>query len=508
MEQYNHVSAGGYVQLPIVEKNVTTELSADFTLPDYQPEIKRLLCVKASVLPPSRYVGSNEAELSGGIDYYVLYTGRDDRLYCAPLSSEYKITVPLEAFELTGYTDKTAASETVPEQVSGRVTSPRKLNIKCRLRSHVKIYGEMMIEDGFEKNGEEMQVLVGESRVTRCLQGVGEKLSLTDEMLCDNREGEMRVIMAEGKVLMSEASSLQGGVNCRGDLYLKLLLCREEGGLPYTALRKLPFSTTVPMEGVTSSDSCYAKATVCELNITVEEGRILIDIGMIPEAEAMHKENIAYVKDMYSTAHQTTGRYQSCKLPTGGNCFSGNFTLSESKSLAELGFNEGCRVIDVAGVVLPEEHRVEGDRCMVTGKVKMSLLCEQNGELSVQEAETPFRYEVAVKEAENACGAAEVISASARCDGERVGIDAEIGFSGSAIGQSDAEILAGLDFGGEYTREKGEITVCYPADSDSLWSVAKRYGRPVGSLAQYNGIALDGKHDLPESLEGMHYLIV
>ena len=66
---------GRYMQVPINEKTVTTELSGDFTLPDYQPEIKRLLKVSAEVLPPQKYVGDSEGEISGGIDYYVLYTG-------------------------------------------------------------------------------------------------------------------------------------------------------------------------------------------------------------------------------------------------------------------------------------------------------------------------------------------------------------------------------------------------------------------------------------------------
>ena len=40
---------GAELQLPVADKIVTTELSGDFTLPDYHPEIKRLLWVNASV---------------------------------------------------------------------------------------------------------------------------------------------------------------------------------------------------------------------------------------------------------------------------------------------------------------------------------------------------------------------------------------------------------------------------------------------------------------------------
>ena len=87
---------GGYVQLPICDKSISSETAADFTLPDYQPEIKRLLRVSATVLPPSRYVGDRECEITGNIDYYVLYIGSDNAIYCAPLTGDYKISAPVE----------------------------------------------------------------------------------------------------------------------------------------------------------------------------------------------------------------------------------------------------------------------------------------------------------------------------------------------------------------------------------------------------------------------------
>ena len=45
---------GTYIQVPINEKSVMTDLSGDFTLPDYHPVIKRLLKIGAAVLPPAK----------------------------------------------------------------------------------------------------------------------------------------------------------------------------------------------------------------------------------------------------------------------------------------------------------------------------------------------------------------------------------------------------------------------------------------------------------------------
>ena len=109
---------GTYIQVPINEKSVMTDLSGDFTLPDYHPEIKRLLKIGAAVLPPAKYIGDSEGEFSGNIDYFVTYTGSDNQLYCAPLTTEYKITVPMEKNELT-LVNMSADAEITPENVGG-----------------------------------------------------------------------------------------------------------------------------------------------------------------------------------------------------------------------------------------------------------------------------------------------------------------------------------------------------------------------------------------------------
>ena len=57
------------IQAPVGDRTVITELSEEFSLPDYQPEMKRLLRVRATVLPSDQYVGAGNVECSGRIDY-------------------------------------------------------------------------------------------------------------------------------------------------------------------------------------------------------------------------------------------------------------------------------------------------------------------------------------------------------------------------------------------------------------------------------------------------------
>ena len=69
MEKYNRSeNTRQLVKSCVCDKRVTKEMSVDFTLPDYQPEIKRLLRIGTDVLLPESSIGMNDCEFSGIID--------------------------------------------------------------------------------------------------------------------------------------------------------------------------------------------------------------------------------------------------------------------------------------------------------------------------------------------------------------------------------------------------------------------------------------------------------
>ena len=511
MDQYESKRApGGFVQVPICDKSVIGEMSGDFTLPDYQPEIKRLLRVSASILPASRYVGERSAELSGNVDYYVTYTGSDNQIYCAPLTTEYKIEVPFDMPQDPPLINTVTYASIVADNVSGRVTSPRKLSIKCRLRTRARIFGDMAIEDAF--SGGPLEVLYGKEDTARTVVCSGEMVRLSDELI-NSGSGEVRVVFADGRALVDEVNCGDGAISCRGNLYCKLLISREDGSAPYTVTRKMPFTQNISADGVCRGDSASAKAVVCEMSVTVDDGRILLDVGMLIEAHASTCEQVKYVKDVYSTTHRVVCDYKTLEMPRY-ECFTnGNFTLSDSMTLDEAGISAECGVLDISGGVFPEGYSFDGGRCFVGGRVRFDLLLDRGGEYSSQSIEFPFRYECAAPDqatnvATDALFEGEIISARARIDGERIGIDAEISMSGCTWETEQTRLLDSVSFGDEIMRGVGEYTVCYPAKGESLWSVAKRYGAPISSVISTNKLPADEKYDCEHSLEKVKYIMI
>ncbi len=528
------------VQVPVLDRTLTTEVVGDFSLPDYQPEIKRLLRIGVNVLPPNRFAGNGGMELGGSLDYYVLYMGHDNELYCAPLSAEYRLEVNAGEEARSSLSaigePMVCTCDTTTETPIGRVTAPRRLNIRCKLKAEVKLYGECPLGVDTADRDEHTEMLPGEAEVARLYWGLGDALPLQDDLILPPGEGgEWRVVCAEGQILMSEAAPAQGMVNTRGDVLVKLSLCPAESAEAFASdvaeekpasnltilQRKIPFAQAIDMEGVTPACTATARGYCTEISVQMEEGHVHLDLGVVTEVRAQKNETIPYVKDLYSTRRESTCRYVDYPTEKAVRALNGNFTLSDSLPLSEVGMDPAARIADVTAVAIPTQLTTDPEkgRCVWSGICRCHLLLLREGEYTAADMELPFRYEFddpALLRGDNhesngitdVDGSMTVVTCRARMDGERVGVDAEVGVSLRTHRPAPLVALSEVIAGDTVTRRRGEYVVCFPAPTDTLWSVAKRYHAPMAALTAANNLSAGADADTAASLADVNYLIV
>lgn len=500
------------LQIPLCEKTLRTEVAGDFSLPDYQPEIKRLLRIRPCVLPASHYAGSGNADFSGTLDYYVLYMGNDGGLYCAPIHTEYGFAVPFEQGEAQV---ELCMADVVPESVVGRVSAPRKLSIRCRLRADVSIMGTLPASESTQGVVDPFSVerLMGEQVLAQIGCGQSEVLRQSEDILVDGQSGDVRLICAEGQVHVQEVSCTEGQVHCRGEVVLRLMLSREQQGslpdpVPMHLVRKLAFTGSIPCTVATPGAECCVMGEVGELSVSVEPSFLHAEVGVVLQARVMSNRPASFIKDIFSTKKQAECRYDSYALPVAIRSLGGNFTQSDSASLAENGMSVGS-IVDVCGSAEAEQLQWENGKCTLSGMGHYIVLMADGGEVSAHEIELPWRYEFDCEREPGEWRAhMQVLSCRARVDGERIGIDAELACAIRTWETGQVSVLREVSFAETAHVRPGTFVVCYPGMQDSLWSVAKRYGSSLSTVRQANSLSADAPADDPASIEGCKYLIV
>lgn len=517
MENYTkNDSAALSLQALLCDRQEMGEVSAEVSLPDYRPEIKRLVRVSATVSPPARYVGAANTELSGSVDFCILYTGNDGALYATSHTSEYRIGIPTELpSDATLGEGLVCDADVLPEPCNARVLSPRKLSIKCRLRAHMRLFGIRLIENGDLLAGVAAEKLYGSCDTSELFAGVGEPLLLHDEIVCDTQSEDLRVVCADGQVFVSEATAGSGCINCRGEVALKLLCAHDATALPPSQLlRRIPFEGVIEADGCEVNCAASAFGTCTDVSVTVEDGRILCDLSVVLQGRAQRDRNLSYVRDAFALDAHSDGKTDFLTLPQSRSCVCANFSIGQTLTAEEAGLKSGVTVIDAMLFPLLAELTEENGRDILSGRCRVHLtLCDDAGEIFSHEVEIPYRYENENKGAYLADSFVHIspISCRARADGERLGIDAELAVSLLTRTATPIQYLSACKMGESCPAPTGECTVCFPAPTDTLWSVAKRYHKPLSHLTGINTLppqAQAAAADAKASLAGVSYLLV
>ena len=502
-----------------------TEISGDFVLPEYLPEIRRLLRIGVIVSPPTKYISASQVRLSGTVDYGMIYVGGDGEIYSTRLPSDYEISSALLGEGGYGAENIEIVADAYPEAVTGRVTGARKLNIKCRIASDVRAIDRMTMGGDVAAFGDgHIQRLIKNVECCTCIFGENRESEVVHEL---DINGDERYINTDCRVFIERVNAFDGYAECEGRVVLRHLMSKSNGDT-YVAVHKVDFSETVEMDGMKSGMpvSAYGRCSlieVAEAHEGSEEGNggLTVSARLYIAAQGFKSESFDYVKDVYSTVYDCETVKSAYDVPIFCSSANVNMTLSESKEIEALGIAtaDGMTVVDsIASARAESVVKNDNGSCVINGKCRFNVIvCKKNAdadpqsnEYSVVEAEVPFKYELGggVDLPESYSVEIEAIEPNARFDGDKLGFSCELAICLAFMSKERIELVSDIHCGEEHKLNKNALTVCYPEKRDSLWSIAKRYRTSVGETAKENGIDDKVDADLPEAIEGIKYIIV
>ena len=470
-----------YITMPMCDRTVNHEASGEFIIPDYQPELRRLLSVSERVLPPAKYVSGKGVECNGTVDYTVLYVGADGGVYSMSVSSEYEFGIPLDNvsdFELSEGSSVILCTEC--EGISARVTSPRKISIKSRLLSHVRAYGKIRLDDGCAE-AEGMQ------RLRKDIQNTDVYATGSDVIAVEAEIGGMgddvRVVSADANAFIKNVRNTDNSIIAEGDVNLCMLICREDGELR-PIHKKIGFEGEADKSEWADGGKCRVTGTVTDVTVNIEDGRINCNISLVLDALTVCDRTVKYTADAYSTARECECDISTLAIPANIACMNGNFSQNERVPLSEVAIPEGARIIDSHGSVAFKNCEGTDGKYSFTGTAKYRILYEKEGEYGVCELELPARYALegipSNKYAFDALG--DIIDCRVRIEGDTLAVDSEISVCADIFGEDPANAVREIRLGDPVEKGRSRMVVYFPAEGEGQWDVAKKYRVPAENL--------------------------
>ena len=381
------------------DTTVTHDVSEEFTLPDYVPEIRKLLFTRAQILPESKYISDTQngskLDFGGTVTYSVIYTDDEGRLCSTPLSSNYEASAMLKSQPNMTFVD------TVADNVTTRVNAPRKLTVKSRLKSRIFGTQNAEIEENIRQKSSADELYI--ERLTQSLNTFSvssttlQNIKISEKFDTDAKKS-LRPVLCDATAYLKDVRASSGSVSCHGEVVIKCL-CESEGEL-FSLSKTVPLYEEVALEGTVASDMARASVRCVSLSISSEENddscELFFDLVCEIDAEAYRNSENAMTCDCYSTKNEVDTSYRDIELYSVARSANASFSFNESCKRKS---KEPCEIVETMLDAICDKCETRGERAILSGRICASVISrterDENGDCEYfhEEYEIPFKHE-------------------------------------------------------------------------------------------------------------------
>lgn len=480
--------------------DVYTESNADYTLPDYLGDVRKILFTDATLRPAGRFAGGDEVELSGVVIYNVVYLDSENKITSAEFTSDYDYSVKCD-----GEKYKDSFADTRVSNYAIRVVGPRKLSARASLVGSVRVSETDFVEvmgDAFD--GADMPELNNKTVKIHqtCISALterefGESIAKIDGAIAD----ELSVVhsVAEPTVESVELDGAYAVV--RGKLRMCALI--QNGDEPaYLAEKNVGFEENVAFENADESMRLAPEVSVVSIksNVNPDEAGCNVTMNCILEICVIGEKNqpVSLSLDGYLKSNATENRYEDFKYNELVELISHREIHNAEIARGELDDENIDSVVFLNATPKIESVEKEPDGIKISGEVKYNGISMSQSDstptYSTVKFAAPFETKVNIscQNNENSQVFAKISanSASAYVSDNKISASCSLESVITVCEEKTEKILVSLtiDEGAEMPENEGKITVYYPSGEDTLFSVAKRFRTSTAKVARDNDL--------------------
>lgn len=491
---------------PVYNGSSESEINYDYALPDYIPDIRRIMHTAARVKNLNWYPNGNRISYEGEVGYTVLFSGEEGKLSSASFSIPY--TGELETGVLPE--DCAITVKPYPENISLRLLNPRKLNARGRVRCEVSVANEHCISPAI--NGEhtiddeaDLESDTVELQGVRMLHYPEQETAVSEDIEIDASSQPIEEILScTVNMAVPEARSSMQHLQITLIAYVQCIYRGDDGKI-ITLQRKFPLNAVLDAPGAADGCACFAYARPGEVKATAQpnaygENKIIeLDYSYTLGADCAVNAPTAVTRDMYAISHEYDTHYTERQLYRLCGAPHGNFTVNESITRQAAGADTVKEVLcaDVSLRTPTVVSDVNRGKIIFDGNADLSIIATDGSEYLPIKFTIPYHYETDCRNiGEKILCTSDLVPCNlhVRLDAGNVSVDFEVMVGAMILSQTNVRMVESITFDaskGTGERRRAPIILYYPKHGESLWNIAKRYQTTRAAIASTNHISGD-----------------
>ena len=477
----------------VYEASAEQPVDCDVTLPDYCPDIMRIL--RCTITPGIATAGASGDRITaeGTAVVRVIYVSDSGRISC------YEQTVPFsKSVNVSGLGEDVCVRAAASTQYCNcRAVNQRRADIHGCIAISFTATAIKKQEILCGVNGAGVQLKKKSMKVSDMICRL-EKMFVLNEVkeLDEDSPAVLRILHTRACARVSEVKAITNKILLKGEVWGKITYCTEDGQVCCVE-HTMPISQIIEAEGIDENTNNCVHLDVCSFETVPKADSAgemkLMDITARVTAfvTACCEKELETVCDAYSTEYEADCEKQMMSLETLSGTFSDiclcRGTIEAPEAVAD--------ITDVWCTGVTEKAFIVSGKVKISGSLSLCVLYQSaDSQPCMAEKAIDYEYERDVS----------IQGANARCEpwvypGEcvasaagsgKIEIKAEINISAEIYEVSEDRIISNITVDESKARQStaAALTIYYSEEGESVWNIARRYNTTVEAVMNENNL--------------------
>lgn len=472
-------------------------LEADLHLPDYCPEISRILRCAVEPSVGSFSLQGDQIAANGTATVRLLYLDAEGNP--AAYEQSYPLQRQLRAPE--NAQDCVLTLQVRTEYTNCRALDPRRVEVRAMLSFVLTgaCCRKEQLLSGVSGGG--MQTQTADDRLLDLI-GLSEKSFVLSEVaeIPADRAPISRVLHVGASVLIDETKLISNKALIKGDCEVTAQYLAENGAVE-SLVHHLPVSQIIELDGLTESSllqltpQVTATEAVLKADASGAMRMLELSVSVHASAAAFLDKTLTLLTDAYSTSGSTELRRRPVELATLDQQFRLSFT--NQVVLESIGVAVG-RVLAVWCSDLRFSSTMQEQSCCLRGTYSAEILYEdQSDTRGFLQKTVSFEDRIPLKgKAERLTVLADLQLLAAACivtGDSRMELRTEIAAQGMILSISQQSCVSELQLqpAASQAGDKTALTLYFSEPGETLWEIARHYQTTVAAIKEENQLEDD-----------------
>lgn len=480
----------------VFNQTIEQAIDIEFTLPDFLPDINRILKCKAVTMISSKGINGNTINIDGCVTVTVIYLNEENNIF----SYEYQYPYNKNIDTKQNCDNVVLNCKSVCEYINCRAVTKRKIDIHGAVEIFLKCISKKSVEVLSDFDSSDIEILRTEIPATTPMGHSEKNLILEDEIEIGQGQPDiLSLVKYECCPVLKECRLMGGKAVIKGEMQISMLYTCEKGNL-HTLKNTIPFSQILEIDGVTDECRCDTKIVVAFLEIkpqTQSNGEcraFSFNCKLLITSDAYCENYVEIISDCFSKKYLSEVIKKNMFIEKLKNCISEEFSCKKNIEIENESISS---VIDLWSEIQSVKYSFFDNHLVVTGIITVGIIA-LNEEMipSYYEKGIEFEYKTQLdKKCDNLwCEPIiKILSTNYTLTVDGIELRLELSVNSCIYSKENVSYVSDLKIENTLINNSNiEAMIIYFAMSgENIWEIAKKYSAGVEEIKKLNSINED-----------------